>query len=487
MQTIAQKLNAAAVAPFMRNIAAFLEGRIFPAVYAALAFLCSLTGMELVFYALTAAAVVFICLFGKSTKPIAVPLVLVVYSTSWKHTPQPPENSDFFLQPWVLGAICVMAAAAVGAMLFRLLLCRGQNRGEKSPLLQGGLLALCAAFLCNGLFSKEYILKDFLFGLLIAASFFAVYFFFTHTYRGKDAAGYFAYTLTLAASVIFLQILYALAFRGVIENGSIVKDLMIAGWGMSNNFGGMLAMFLPAPLYLAYRCKRGWLLYLYSFALLAAVACTLSRSALLTGAVLLAAGTVVLAVAKSPRRTFFRICAAAAVLCAAAAAFLFREQIAELLSVLFERGWSDSNRFAIWKFGLDNFLSAPLFGTGFYIQFYGDFGFDIANWVFPDMYHNILVQVAASCGMFGLLAYTFHLSGVCTLLTRKGGAASLLYLAVFLGISGASLLDNHIFHVFPALVYSLALALWERDTAGGRLPLYDKSPLIGERTIFFRR
>ena len=256
---------------------------------------------------------------------------------------------------------------------------------------------------------------------------------------------------------------------------------------MSNNFGGMLAMFLPAPLYLAYRCKRGWLLYLYSFALLAAIACTLSRSALLTGAVLLAAGTIVLAVAKSPRRTFFRICAAAAVLCAAAAAFLFREQIAELLSVLFERGWSDSNRFAIWKFGLDNFLSAPLFGTGFYIQFYGDFGFDIANWVFPDMYHNILVQVAASCGMFGLLAYTFHLSGVCTLLTRKGGAASLLYLAVFLGISGASLLDNHIFHVFPALVYSLALALWERDTAVSRLPLYAKSPLCKGRTIFFRR
>ena len=122
MQTIAQKLNAAAAAPFMRNIAAFLEGRIFPAVYAALAFLCSLTGLELAFYALTAAAVVFICLFGKSTKPIAVPLVLVVYSTSWKHTPQPPENSDFFLQPWVLGAICALAAAAVGAMLFRLLL-----------------------------------------------------------------------------------------------------------------------------------------------------------------------------------------------------------------------------------------------------------------------------------------------------------------------------------------------------------------------------
>ena len=89
--------------------------------------------------------------------------------------------------------------------------------------------------------------------------------------------------------------------------------------------------------------------------------------------------------------------------------------------------------------------------------------------------------------MFGLLAYTFHLSGVCTLLTRKGGAASLLYLAVFLGISGASLLDNHIFHVFPALVYSLALALWERDTAVSRLPLYAKSPLCKGRTIFFRR
>lgn len=464
-------LMKAAEVPVLRSVLAFLNGWVFPPVYAALAFICSLTGLEIAFYALTMAVVLLICLFGKDTKAIIVPLVLIVYSTSWRYTPQPPENSAFFLDHAVLSSIIVMAAIAVIAMLGRLIVFRPQQGFCKAPAyLKGGLVALCAAFLCNGIFSSQYIVKDFLFGTLIAASFIAVYFFIFNTYSGDRTTGmYFAYTVTLATAVIFLQILYALLFRDVIVDGSIDKDLMIAGWGMSNNFGGMLAMFLPAPLYLAYRLKRGWLLYLYSFVLIAAIACTLSRSALLTGLVVLVIGSIILCIAKSPRRIFFRIVAGGIIVCGIACCILFYDRIKDIFAVLFERGWSDSNRFAIWLFGLRNLLSAPLFGTGFYIEFYEDFGFDIANWVFPDMYHNVLVQIGASCGIVGLLAYVYHLAQICNLLIRRANAERILYFMIFLAISGASLLDNHLFHVFPALVYSLALVLWEKDVVPARL------------------
>ena len=108
-------------------------------------------------------------------------------------------------------------------------------------------------------------------------------------------------------------------------------------------------------------------------------------------------------------------------------------------------------------------MSAPLFGSGFYIHFYPDFGFDIANWVFPDMYHNIFVQIFASCGLIGMMAYLYHISQVLCLLFRRPTADRILNLSIFLAVSGASLLDNHVFHIFPALLYSLALGLWELD------------------------
>ena len=487
----------------------FLDGYAYIFIYAALAFVSSLCGQEPLVFGLTALLVVLVCLFAKDTRALVPPIILVIYAVSWMHTPQ--GASDFFNAPAAFVSFGILGAIAVAALAFRI--AAFPPKGEsRLPGLRTGLVVLCAAFLLNGALSADFVLSDIVFGALIAFSFIAAYLLIRRTcaYR-KDNGLYFAASCFAAGLVIFLQVAYALLFRDVWEgeNGalcsgidllrgffaggalpgglSISKNAMIAGWGMSNNFGGMLAMFIPASLYLAYKVKNGWLFYLFAFAQLGAVACTLSRTALLTGGVLLVGGAVILSVARSPRRAFVRACNAAVVLAVLAAGVLFFDRIREIFAVIFDRGFGDSNRFAIWKFGLDNFLSAPLFGTGFYIQFYGDFGFDIANWVFPDMYHNILVQVAASCGMFGLLAYTFHLSGVCTLLTRKGGAASLLYLAVFLGISGASLLDNHIFHVFPALVYSLALALWETDTAVSRLPLYAKSPLIGERTIFFRR
>ena len=256
---------------------------------------------------------------------------------------------------------------------------------------------------------------------------------------------------------------------------NINKDAMIAGWGMSNNFGGMLAMFLPASLYLAYKIRHGWIFYPFAFLQLAAVACTLSRTALLTGGILLLGGAILLSVVRSPRRTFIRVCNLLAVAAAVVGGVLFFDRIRELFATIFERGFGDSNRFAIWRFGMEKFLSSPLFGYGFYIRFYPDFGFDIANWVFPDMYHNIFVQIFASCGLVGMAAYLYHLAQVLCLLLRRPSADRLLYLGIFLAVSGASLLDNHIFHIFPALLYSLSLGFWETDAAAAaRLPLYGR-------------
>ena len=476
----------------------FLDGYAYIFIYAALVFVSSLCGQEPLVFGLTALLVVLVCLFAKDTRALVPPIILVIYAVSWMHTPQ--GASDFFNAPAAFVSFGILGAIAVAALAFRI--AAFPPKGEsRLPGLRTGLVVLCAAFLLNGALSADFVLSDIVFGALIAFSFIAAYLLIRRTcaYR-KDNGLYFAASCFAAGLVIFLQVAYALLFRDVWEgeNGalcsgidllrgffaggalpqglSISKDAMIAGWGMSNNFGGMLAMFIPASLYLAYKVKNGWLFYLFAFAQLGAVACTLSRTALLTGGVLLVGGAVILSVARSPRRTFVRACNAAVVLAVLAAGILFFDRIREIFAVIFDRGFDDSNRFKIWKYGLDKFFSSPLFGAGFEQRFYLDFvGFDIENWVFPDMFHNVFVQILASCGLVGMAAYLYHLAQVLCLLLRRPSADRLLYLGIFLAVSGASLLDNHIFHIFPALLYSLSLGFWETDAAAAaRLPLYGR-------------
>lgn len=474
MTAVRLKLQETARIPWVRAVLNFLDGWYYPAAYALLCLLSSLFGLEFLVYAVSVAVILFVCLFAKDTKALIAPVVLIVYSTSWKHTPQPPYNSSFLNDPGVLGGIIALGAVAVAAMIFRLVVYRRNRNFISAPTrLKGGLVFLAIAFTFNGMFYSGYVIKDLFFGALIALSYIAIYFMFYDTYRRErgETGVYFAYVIALASAVILLQVakLLLIGHTGTpqgdmsvfTEDGSINKDLMIAGWGMSNNVGGMLAMFMPAWLYLAYKFRNGWIFYLLAFVQMGAVAFTLSRSSLLVGGAMLLVGMVVLSVVKSPRRKFFRIFNIAAVCAAILFCLVFREKIVEIFAVIFERGFGDSQRFEIWWNGVLNFLKEPVWGVGFFEPFYVDI--NIENWVFPDMYHNLLIQTLACCGMVGMFAYMFHFAQVLNLLIRKPTAERLLYFAIFLMISGTSLLDNHIFHVFPALVYSLALVLWEKD------------------------
>ena len=80
------------------------------------------------------------------------------------------------------------------------------------------------------------------------------------------------------------------------------------------------------------------------------------------------------------------------------------------------------------------------------------------------MYHNTYVQMLACCGIFGVAAYTFHIVQGLILVFKKPTAERLFFFFVIAVLSVMSMADNHLFHVFPALVYSALIALCEKDS-----------------------
>ena len=477
-----QRIRALTQLPVLKQLLWFLDSYYFPVAYALLALLSSLFGLEIAFYAVSAAVVVFSSIFSRDSKPFLPMVFLAVYAVSWVHTPQFPFSSGFFNDGGVRIYLLCLGVLLVVCLLFRFIAFPQDRNFFKESKLRLGIVLMVAAFLLNGVLFSGYQIKDLPFGLLMALSFFAFYIFFFNTLSvDEKTPHYVAYILVLASGVIFLQLAKIYIFDGVIKDGSVDKNLLVAGWGMSNNIGGMLGMLFPACFYLALKSRRGgWAFYMLAFLFFGGVCLTLSRTSALISGIILLAAAIYLSIVRSPVRKFVRIFNCVAVVAGVAALAVMWDFIRELLAVYFERGFDDSGRSFIWQSGIENFLRAPLFGVGFYEPIAPDWSYDIENWIFPDMYHNVFIQMLASCGILGLLAYCVHFLQVVFAVKRRPTAESLFYIIVLLGIFGMSLLDNHLFHVFPAMVYSVFLLLSEREGESGPLLLL-KPLLVGRR------
>ena len=463
----------------MRQVLAFFDGYLYPAVYAALALISSYVGLEAPFFVLTTLCILFTSVFSKDSKPVWTPIVLMMYSLSLKHTPS--SGSEYFTNPGMYALIGVLAVLLVAAFVWRLAAypAPGKSFFASKTRFGGGLLFLAAALVLNGAFYRDSaIFKNLLLGVILALSFVLVYIYLYNTtaYR-RDNATFLAYLFFLAGLIVTIQILVILASgKAFLPDGSIDKNMMSLGWGAPNTVGGMLAIFISASMFLAYRVRGGFLFYLISIMQFICVCCTQSRGAILVSGIILVVGAILLSVIAS-RNRFSILCSNIGLILAIVfSKICFSDVFDGIFSFIIDRGFSDSARFDIWSYGIENFLKSPAFGVGFYAPLRindPDFTYGFNTWLFPDMYHNMAIQIIASCGLFGIFALVCHFVQVLLAAGERPNSERLFYLAIVLLIVGTSMLENHIFHIFPALLYSMALLFWEKALTDrcDRLPL----------------
>ena len=110
------------------------------------------------------------------------------------------------------------------------------------------------------------------------------------------------------------------------------------------------------------------------------------------------------------------------------------------------------NRVALWQRAWEDFLKAPVFGVGFYYLKDLDAGF-VGLDIIPKMYHNTVLQMLGACGVVGIGAYLFH--RVQTVMSfLKTINQERIYLAITIcGLLFVSLFDNHMFYIFPTIIY----------------------------------
>ena len=400
-------------------------------------------------------------IFASSYLPLCSVLLIFIYQMSVKNAPSMPSFSDYYFTSWrgVLLASFALSlfASLVYSLVFKLKI---RWRDIKSlPNIKSACI-LSAAFLLNGAFSGEWLWQSLAYGALQIVSFFLIGYIFLIAFRGlgrEHLLDYFTCLCAAIALVLVLETVNLYLFGGVVSGGEAQKGLVLYGWGIWTTAGMDMAVLIPVLFLGALRSRRQALYLLLAHATYISSLLTLSRNALTFATLALAVSAALYIRYADNARPLLRVYIGVGILVIFALP-LYVDDLSLLFSDLLNRGFSDNGRFALWKYGLDSFLDAPLFGKGFFALETDTFR---AENFFPPMLHNTAVQLLASMGLFGFFAYSFYRVNMLRSLIKRIDYEGAFLLVSMLTLLFMSLFDNFVFHVQPMFLFSAEYAiLW---------------------------
>ena len=466
----------------------------YPIFFAAFCFISGVSGKEVYlpciwFLTLT---VVFAGLFSDDFKVFLVPAILIYYAIgfdvpsnyfeTWAGaTKTPPFDSSSLLH----FAICLTLMFAV--LLYRMVTSKQlKDIFLKKGLFFRGIIAIDIALLLNGIFTVYWQPMNLVYGLIIGGGLTLFYcIFLVLLSNSKDAISYICKCLVCAGAVVTLQtavIIARMIAGGIVEiytinDGLISFNRMMLGlaWGFPTITGAVVALAIPAALYLARNRRYPFLSLSLALTFLITTFLIDTRSALAFGSITFVIG-IIICCFKNRNKIASRVFALSiigtvvisfiAVIIMTGNPFNVIENLFKSLRLDFllrgEASFGEifGTRADMWQKGLNDFLSAPIFGVGFSEG--RNIATDITNGNFFNlMYHNIFIEFLASMGIVGVLAFLFHLKHGLEIILRKFSWDRVIILLIPTSIILMSLFDNFFFYPNFAIIYAIFLACAE--------------------------
>ncbi len=374
-----------------------------------------------------------------------------------------------FMDGRALPHIVAICSIGVTALLLRLIFDGSLWAAlKKRKLFIWGILAMDAAFLLNGLFGADSRLENLGYGALIAMGFTVIYLLVLSLLEGSEDPITYACQVTLSVAyaaaaqiaTVILQIYADGKFIGRPGGEAAVnKALLTLGWGVSSVISAIFVLGIPAAMYLAKNRKLSWFTF-FSCPIFIIVSTVMNtRSSLVVSALIFLICTVACCISGKNKK-YIRIYTAVAA-CLAVIAFIYITEriipLEELLRLLRLTATNESNRTTLWDNGIEDFLSSPIFGIGF-ANGCQPTGAEFDNF-YSNMYHCIVIEVLGATGIFGCIAFVFHIVQIAVVFFKRFSVDKLLLLAVPVMIIGMSLFDNFFFYLQFHLFYGAFLAL----------------------------
>jgi hypothetical protein len=442
----------------------FLRSKCFVCLIAVLVVLSNMFGWEFPVYIAVSLTAVFIGIFGKDFLPLVPIFVFMYFSPSLANNPGLNADSIFFPENglWIILAFILVAVIAVLSRIFAV---EGRDFFLTKRIFFLTLVLMCITFFMGGFGTEWYTFENVRYVILLSLSFLFPYYLFSGgIVWNKVTKDYFAWVSLMGGLIVLAELIFIYATQDIYkDDGSIERALIHTGWGIHNNIGGMLVVFMPSAFYFASTKKGGCIYVILGTILLLGSVCTLSRTSILVGLVLYVFCAVWLLIQKKNRRqnmvTYIVLLVGVAIVY-----FIKRETFNELFDQFVRLGVSDSGRSPIYEAGIDQFLANQIFGNSFYsCNGYQWVYVEAMNFI-PPRWHNTIIQILASCGLVGMAAYALHrLQTVAVLFIHPEKPKVFIFLSI-LSLLLISLMDCHLFNIGPTIYYSVALAFFEKTT-----------------------
>lgn len=431
---------------------------------------------EVEFYTFVVIYTLYVALFADDLSPI-MPLFILCYVTpSASNNPGMSDQGLFYGNSGIY--LAGILSLAVVALLFRIALDKsfGLRRlfTTKRKLIWG-ILALGISYLLSGILHEqyfEYAQRNLLFAFIQFASVFLLYFILSASVKwDKFDPDYFAWIGLMMGFVVSAELICIYLSNNVIIDGSISRDHIFSGWGCYNNIGAVIGMSVPFAFYFAARKKHPSIFLLIACFLMAMIALSGSRGSLM-GALVAFPFCFIYTDFNGYYKKEYRITSLTLLCIIAIVALLFPYQLAPIFNqipnIAHMEGSSlimnDSGRIDMYKAGWQIFLNNPIFGQSFYpieFELCSFAQLDSFTSFFPPRWHNTIIQMLASCGIVGMIAYAYHRIDTIRMHFKKRTHITAYALLFIITLCFMSLLDCHFFNVGPTLFYSITLAVME--------------------------
>ncbi len=472
----------------VNTVASWQETLAYPVLFA---LLCAVSGLfdkrvYLPIFAVIGVLVVFSALFTKDLKVLLVPFFTVYYSLGSDSDSLAGlrEKLTGVFDPRAFFCVCLIGAIMFIAICFRL----GRDGvfadifKHRGPFLYG-ILAIDAALILNGLFCWKWQPADLMCGVLFALGLTFCYCTFGAILRrDKSPAAYVAFCTVCTICAVLIQVVVLVLrlhaadrlFYHSSENliPALCRGNIQLAWGYATYISGVLILGIPAAIYLAKDQRFPAIGYMLSFLFFGGALLTGTRSGFLTGSIVLII-CALLACFQGKNKRNIRFCVIITLLALAAATLYIDRAVMPLSEALSEfrlffrldnQHLETETRLKLWKNGIEDFLSSPVFGVGF-----SDGGVLEKNQysnVFNDMYHNVVIQFMGATGIVGLLAFIWHLADISRVFFYRFSVDRALLLMLPITILVTSLADNFFFCFNFQIYYAAYLVLVETDFVG---------------------
>ena len=479
---------------FIAFLVKLQNSALYPALFALICIISGTNTKEIYLpciYLLTALSV-FAGLFSPDLKVFLVPAFMVYYAIG-ADVPKEYYAGYDFLPPFDKSsllpfAVCIFILSAT--LIYRLISSGAiKEMLFKRGLFFWGIIFMDVALVLNGAFSPSWNVANLFYGLLSAFILTLFYcLFLTVIARSTDGVAYACKTLLCVGYVVCSEVLIT-AYRLHINDNLIItipneaerinRVMLATPWGLPTIVGAVIAVCIPAALYLARSHRVPIFSYFSAIFFWAMTLFIDTRSAMIFGGIALFSGIIFCCISGKNKK-FNRIATLVLIIIGIVALCWFfvlhpergesmLDKALDALRLDFDAEGNASlsdllgSRADMWKTGLNDFLRNPIFGAGFMS---GDYA---ADEVYSNMYHNVFVEFLGSMGIVGILAFLIHLKHGLEAIFRRYSLDKLLLLSVPMCILGMSLVDNFFFYPNFHILYAAFLAAAEVSLEHKRL------------------